>query len=80
MTKITTADNTDRFVVASDFETNDHGSVWRVTPQNEIASAWIDENVHEPQFWGRALIVEARYVTDLLDGIRDAGLSIVGEE
>jgi hypothetical protein len=41
------------------------------------ASAWVEENVSdEAQFFGTALVVEPRYVANLIAGMRVAGLEV----
>ena len=41
------------------------------------ASAWVEENVtREAQFFGTALVVEPRYVADLVAGMREGGLEV----
>jgi hypothetical protein len=41
------------------------------------ASAWVEENVAgEAQFFGMALVVEPRYVADLIHGMHEAGLEV----
>jgi hypothetical protein len=41
------------------------------------ASAWVEENVTaEAQFFGTALVVEPRYVADLIHGMHEAGLEV----
>jgi hypothetical protein len=41
------------------------------------ASQWVQENVSgEAQFFGTALVVEPRYVADLVAGMREAGREV----
>lgn len=63
-----------------DIAVENHGSLLLVEPLTEAAADWIEQNVQdEAQFWGHKLVVEPRYLHDLLYGIRDAGLLIEGE-
>ena len=40
-------------------------------------SAWVEENVGgEAQFFGPALVVEPRYVANLIAGMRESGLEV----
>jgi hypothetical protein len=48
-----------------------------VPPEHAKASAWVEDNVAgEAQFFGNALVVEPRYVADLVAGMREAGLEV----
>jgi hypothetical protein len=41
------------------------------------ASQWVEENVAgEAQYFGMALVVEPRYVADLIHGMHEAGLEV----
>ena len=54
-----------------------HGSIVLVRPATDAGEAWLRENVQEDaQWWGAALVVEPRYLDNLLDGIRAAGLKV----
>ena len=56
---------------------SDHGSITLVTPHTEAAREWIDEFIQEdPQWYGRSLVVEPRYLDDLLEGMRGDGLVV----
>lgn len=56
------------------------GTVALVTPRTEKAMEWVAGNVGlEPWQWlGQGFGVESRFVKDLVEGMRDAGL-VVGE-
>jgi hypothetical protein len=62
----------------ADFSVLDEGSLIIVTPNNEEAQAWLDDNVitGETQFWGRGIVVEPRYYNDLTHGIVGSGFTI----
>ena len=53
-------------------------TVYRLTPITEVAKAWIEENVStEPWQWlGESLVIETRYVGDLVEGMFKVGLEI----
>ena len=54
-----------------------HGSLWLVDPLTEAARAWITEHVpDDAQWWASRLVVEPRYVHDLVVGMRDDGLEV----
>jgi hypothetical protein len=52
----------------------DEGSVVLVHPRDSQARAWL-ESATDPdaQWFGRALVVEPRYLDDLLEGFREDG-------
>ena len=55
-----------------------HGSVCMVTPMSPAACAWVDENVslESWQWLGASFACEPRYVTTLIDGMQEDGLTI----
>lgn len=60
-----------------DIRVCDHGSVILVTPVTDAASAWIEEHTaSDAQFFGPALVVEPRYLDDLVRGMQDDGLVV----
>ena len=55
----------------------DHRSIVLFHLNTPEASAWVEENVAgEAQFFGAALVVEARYVAALVAGMREHGLQV----
>lgn len=60
---------------ASDYRVENHGSLCLVHPISQDAKNWIDEHVDpDAQWFGGGLAVEPRYLSALVDGMRDAGL------
>lgn len=58
-----------------DFSIEKHGNLAFVRLHTIEARLWVAENVdNEAQFWNGALVVEPRYVLDLVVGMNDAGL------
>lgn len=54
------------------------GSICLLHLHTQSAREWVDENVDEDaQFFGGALVVEPRYVADLLEGMMAYGLEVV---
>lgn len=63
--------------VVSDVYVANHGSVWLMHIQTPAAVEWVSENITEPTWWGvRAVVVEPRYVTQLMMGMSRDGLVI----
>ena len=64
--------------MTSDFSvSNLHGSICILTPLSDAASEWLDENLDpDHQTWGRGVVVEPRYLEDLVAGIAGDGLTI----
>jgi hypothetical protein len=53
------------------------GSVYLVRPTSPLGVAWIDEHISPDATWfGGAVVVEHRYVVDLLHGAVDDGLHL----
>ncbi|MGZ5078638.1 MAG: hypothetical protein ACXWHZ_03725 [Usitatibacter sp.] len=61
-----------------DFDFSDHGSICILTPLTPAAREWRAEYLpSDAQTWGRGgVVIERRYVSDILDGIDIAGLSV----
>ena len=61
----------------ADIAVADNGSIILVKPQSDAAQRWIRENVDPEARWlGRALVVERRYIADLVAGMQSAGLVV----
>jgi hypothetical protein len=63
-----------------DFTVSNLGSVWLLYPQTDPALDWVRDNLCDyvdGMWWdgGNAIPVEPRYITDIVAGIRDAGLT-----
>lgn len=60
------------------FHVTCEGSIYLIQPLDAHAQLWLRDNVglDEAQFFGGALVVEHRYIVDLLDGIFDAGFEV----
>jgi hypothetical protein len=64
---------------AVDFVLENHFSIFVVRPVSDAAKAWVEENVgcdsgFHPDY--PMLVVEHRYVSDLVQGILGDGLSV----
>lgn len=63
---------------ALDVRIENHGSLYLLRPISALARQWLIDNVGTPndevQWFGGALVVEPRYVSDILVGVRAAGL------
>ena len=58
----------------SDFTVTNHGSIVLVKPLTDECNDWLVEHVSdEAQWFGGALVVEPRYVEDLIEGLEEAG-------
>jgi hypothetical protein len=53
------------------------GSIFLLTPMSDAAREWIGEHIPEDaQYMGRALVVEHRYVEDIVAGMQSDGLIV----
>ena len=53
---------------------NRYASVYLLVPKNESAEAWVDENISaEAQRFGGGVVVEPRYLDDIIEGIKADG-------
>jgi len=75
---------TDSFVASGssptpDFELQNHGSIFLLIPQSVSARVWIDDHIgkdngYQPQY--PTVIVEHRYIADIVAGIQNDGLVV----
>ena len=60
-----------------DFLVENHGSIFLLQPLTPAAESWIEEFL--PQYritFGSAVVVEYRYIADIVEGIRNDGLAV----
>ena len=62
----------------SDFHVQDHGSLVLLFPVSESAQEWADANIgnDETMTFGGGIVVEPRYVPDILDGAVEEGFPV----
>jgi len=71
----------------NDFEVANHGSLMLLYPCNDAAREWIDVNIYgtdadtgipenEVQWFGGGIVIEPRYIMDIIDGIEADGLDV----
>lgn len=60
-----------------DFTLENHGSIVLLQPHTEAARAWVSEHIpDDAMIWGTSIVVEPRYVSDIVDGIAEDGLEV----
>jgi hypothetical protein len=60
--------------------TVDAGSIFLLIPHSESARAWIEQNIGRDngfQPWWPTVVIEHRYITDIVAGIRAEGLVVL---
>ena len=63
--------------MSEDFELQNEGSLYLLRPLTGQAAEWIEEHIEQNrQMFGTAVVVEHRYVADIVRGIADAGLEL----
>lgn len=65
-----------------DFFVENHGTIFLLRPNTPEAKAWLEEHTpadEDHQYLGNALCVEHRYILDIVDGIRNDGLTVGGQ-
>ena len=67
--------------MSTDLKFTDYGSIWLLVAKTPAGKAWLDEYVEspgddQPCCWGDALVVEPRYVFDIVDGAEMDGLRV----
>jgi hypothetical protein len=60
-----------------DFAVEDHFSIFLLRPLTPAAESWIHEHIPEDaQYFGNSVVVEHRYIADIVAGIQDDGLVV----
>lgn len=59
-----------------DFKVEDHGSICILQPISPEANEWADEHISYEMTWAGGIVVEPRYLPDIVDGIVDSGLTV----
>jgi hypothetical protein len=65
-------------IIESDFTLANHGSLLILTACTEAAHAWVADHLPADRLtWARhGTVIEPRYVRDIVDGIREDGLTV----
>ena len=60
-----------------DFQVDNHGSIVILVPLSPAATEWTDEHLPEDAMhWGAGIVVEPRYISDIVDGMLADGLAM----
>lgn len=63
-----------------DFRARNEGSIWLLFADTDAARCWEYEYLpREATKWGNATVIECRYVEEVVRGIIDSGLTVMGE-
>jgi hypothetical protein len=61
----------------TDFSVLNQSSIFLLTPNSESAKEWVDENIDsEAMWWGNSVVVEHRYIRDIVDGLLNDGFTV----
>lgn len=65
--------------ISPDFVVENHGSIYLLMPLTPSATSWIEEHIgqdngYQPHF--PTIVVEHRYIADIVDGIQNDGLAV----
>jgi len=61
----------------NDLIVRNEGSIFLLTPVTEIGHDWIAEHIPEDATrWGPAIVVEHRYIRDIVEGATADGLKV----
>lgn len=60
-----------------DFTVSNEGSIFLLTPLTQAAKDWVEEHLPEDrQSFGGAVVIEHRYISDIVAGIQAYGLEV----
>jgi hypothetical protein len=63
--------------IGPDFRCENHGSVFLLIPVTQSAQSWVEENLQsDAQWFGGGVVVEHRYIWEILEGIQNDGLVV----
>ena len=61
----------------ADFVVENHGTIFLVRPETHAAKQWVAAHIpDDAQRWGIAVVVEHRFVQDIIEGILKDGLEV----
>lgn len=63
-------------VTGIDVAVENHGSLCLLRPVSSIGEKWLVDNIHEPMYLGTAVAVEPRLLSNVVDGMQEAGLEL----
>jgi hypothetical protein len=71
---------TDFGKIPPDFVVENHGSIFLLKPLTPSATSWVEEHIgqgngYQPYF--PTVVVEPRYITDIVQGIQSDGLMVI---
>ncbi|KKL57996.1 hypothetical protein LCGC14_2229820 [marine sediment metagenome] len=63
----------------SDVTVTNYGSIAHITPHTDAAVTWVEENIgqdngYQPHW--PVVLIEHRFIQDIVDGMREAGLEV----
>ena len=61
----------------NDFLVENHGTMFLLRPLSEDAHAWLADNLLAAEYFGDAVIIDHRYIQDVVEQIRLEGLEVV---
>lgn len=61
----------------TDIRFENHGTVWLAFPQTDRGQQWFDEHVSAEMAYGKAIVIEHRFVGSIIEGAARAGLEVV---
>lgn len=62
----------------ADIKVENHGSIFLLCPRSEPGRDWLREHTYADALtWAGAVVVEPRYVEDIVRGAQDDGLEVV---
>jgi hypothetical protein len=61
-----------------DFTVQNEGTIYILYAQTDAARAWVNEHLPTDRttWGGNGTVIEHRYITDIIDGIKESGLSV----
>ena len=60
-----------------DFHCENHGSLFLLFPLTDFAQSWVQDHLPEDHMtFGNAVVVEHRYISNIVRGIQNDGLAV----
>ena len=70
-------------IMTTDFTIQNVRGIILIEPHTDTARVWLEENIgHDNGFqpWWPTVVVERNYMGDIIDGMQEYGLTVIGDD
>jgi hypothetical protein len=63
--------------MSNDLSVQNEGSIFLLRANTNVGQEWLDDHIgDDAQTWGGAIVIEHRYITDVVSGAINDGLTV----